>query len=244
MTWNVLYKEKADNILSFVKKIDPDILCCQELTLDSHFNPGRNIPAEIAKQMSADYEYCEALKTEDEKTHEYVTMGNAIFSKFPIVGRRHVFVQKVELPPESAELENRVYVETILDINGYSLKVATVHLSYVPHFTMTEKKLVEAEELYKATAENTKQFVLTGDMNALPGSDIINQLSAGLVNAGPDFEQKTWTTKPFSYAGFEANDLNWRLDYIFTTKDIKVLSSQIIKTDFSDHLPILAEIQT
>jgi hypothetical protein len=29
--WNILYEEKAENILALVKEIDPDIFCCQEI---------------------------------------------------------------------------------------------------------------------------------------------------------------------------------------------------------------------
>jgi endonuclease/exonuclease/phosphatase family metal-dependent hydrolase len=33
------------------------------------------------------------------------------------------------------------------------------------------------------------------------------------------------------------------LDYIFASKDIKVASSEIVNTDYSDHLPILVELE-
>lgn len=64
-----------------------------------------------------------------------------------------------------------------------------------------------------------------------------------LQHVGPDFAQSTWTTKPFSFMGFEENELKWRLDYIFASKQIKVLSSNIIPTEYSDHLPIFAECE-
>ena len=37
----------------------------------------------------------------------------------------------------------------------------------------------------------------------------------------------TWTTKHFSYNGFTETELNWKLDYIFTTKDIKVKETKV-----------------
>jgi endonuclease/exonuclease/phosphatase family metal-dependent hydrolase len=43
--------------------------------------------------------------------------------------------------------------------------------------------------------------------------------------------------------GFEENELNRRLDYVFASKNFKVISSEIISTDFSDHLPILVELE-
>ena len=49
----------------------------------------------------------------------------------------------------------------------------------------------------------------------------------------------TWTTKPFSYNGFKETELKWKLDYIFTSRDIKVKERKLVDTKYSDHLPIL-----
>ena len=54
--------------------------------------------------------------------------------------------------------------------------------------------------------------------------------------------ENTWTTKPFSYNGFEATKLDYKLDYVFTSDDITVKDIRVIKTEYSDHLPILCEI--
>lgn len=243
MTWNVWNEEKADNILTLIKKIDPDIACCQELTQDSIFNPGRNIPQEIAKLMNANFEYQHSMSDVNDNTGEFIDFGNAIFSKFPIKQKRHVYVEQPGPLNSKGRRTNRVYVELTLDINGRSLRVGTVHLTFVPHLITTAKKLDEAEELYKAIKQNSKNFILTGDMNSLPSSAIIKELSRRLKNAGPDFSEQTWTSKPAVYGDWHVNGLNWRLDYIFTSQDVNVLSSKIIKTDFSDHLPIVAEVK-
>lgn len=63
-----------------------------------------------------------------------------------------------------------------------------------------------------------------------------------IKNIGRDYDQKTWTTKPFSYNGFEANTLDWRLDYIFGSSDMVVNSSEMLQTEFSDHLPVIVEL--
>ena len=80
-------------------------------------------------------------------------------------------------------------------------------------------------------------------MNIAPNSESIRQIEKYLVQCGPDYQEPTWTTKPFSYKGFEEDKLRWRLDYAFTTRDVKVINSEIINTEYSDHLPILIEIE-
>lgn len=36
--------------------------------------------------------------------------------------------------------------------------------------------------------------------------------------------------------------LDWRLDYIFGSSDIVVNSSEVLQTEFSDHLPVIIEV--
>ena len=242
MTWNVLWTEKADNVLDLISMVAPDILCCQELTTDSYYNPKRNMPKEIAELLNADYEYREGLTVRDRETAYKVTFGNAIFSKFPIGSRRYVRLRNDKLSAD--ELQKRVYVEIGLDVQGQSLTVGTTHLSYVPYFKMTPMRFKEAENLYKAVGKPSSRFIFTGDMNASPDSAIVRTLAKRFKNVGPDTKQKTWTTKHHSDGDFKVNGLEWRLDYIFVTPDIKVISSQILDTKYSDHLPIVAELDT
>ena len=70
----------------------------------------------------------------------------------------------------------------------------------------------------------------------------MQEIQKYLKNAGPDPSEKTWTTKPFSYKGFEASTLDWRLDYCFVTPDLQITSAEVVKTSYSDHLPILLEL--
>jgi len=242
LQWNVWYHEKYQNIVKFIKKTDADIVCCQELTVNfKEANPGIDVAAEIAK--ACNYNYYFHPQTIYGADGEQVQMGNGIFSKFPISSKVFKYVQRADPNVISYETEDRSYVEVVLDVNGKKLKVGTVHLSYSTAFAMTEKKLAEADKLYEAVQDNHEKFILTGDMNAKPDSPIIEKLEELFIHADPNTARPTWTTKPFSYQGFEANELNWRLDYIFATEDINALDNKILETNYSDHLPVLAEIQ-
>lgn len=42
---------------------------------------------------------------------------------------------------------------------------------------------------------------------------------------------------------FEETELKWKLDYIFTSKDIKIKETKVVDTKYSDHLPILIVIK-
>jgi endonuclease/exonuclease/phosphatase family metal-dependent hydrolase len=242
LQWNVWYHEKYQNIIDFIKRSDADIVCCQELTVNfKEANPGVNVAAEIAKACGYNYYFhpMTIYGTEGEQ----VQMGNGIFSKFPILSKDFKYVQKKDPKIKNYDTEDRTYIEVDLDVDGTKLKVGTVHLSYGKEFKMTDKKQAEGERLLEAVKYNHEKFILTGDMNSTPDSLIIKKLEEMFIHADPNTDRGTWTTKPFSYQGFEANSRDWRLDYIFATEDINVINNKIIDTSYSDHLPILAEIQ-
>jgi endonuclease/exonuclease/phosphatase (EEP) superfamily protein YafD len=116
-------------------------------------------------------------------------------------------------------------------------------MSYTHQFEITPRKTQETDTLVDIISSHKSSYIFTGDLNAVPGSYTINRIAKYLKNAGPDITQATWTTKPFSYDNFEETELKWRLDYIFATDDIKVTSTEILNTNYSDHLPILAKFE-
>jgi endonuclease/exonuclease/phosphatase (EEP) superfamily protein YafD len=137
----------------------------------------------------------------------------------------------------------RVYIEATFDIKGYELTTGTTRMSYTHKFEPTPEKIKETDKLLKFISKHHKKFIIAGDFNAAPGSYTIDKFKEKYQNLGPEFSKKTWTTKPFDYNGFEENDLNWHLDHIFGTKDIKLIESKVLKAEFSDHLPIYSVIE-
>jgi endonuclease/exonuclease/phosphatase family metal-dependent hydrolase len=235
LQWNVLYQEKADNILQLIKQINADIVCLQELTQNSAANPGRDLPAEIS---ALGYQaYYVPTSTEPE-----LTIGNGIFSKLPLIKSKTEYVTREDLSNKDFPQYNRAYIESVLDLDGVRFTVATVHLSYSPGFIFFPDKEREARKFINLVTPNKNRYVLAGDFNATPDSNLIKELDKLLVPAGPGYSEATWTTKPFELYGFSANTLDWRLDYVFTSPDVKALSSEILKTDYSDHLPILTAL--
>lgn len=239
LQWNIWYKEDIQNIAKFLNENKPDIICLQELTINSKDQTIKDTPAYIAEQLGYNY-YFKELPIES-TDGESLMIANGIFSKYPISKSRFVWTTNPNRP-SGYNYELRVYVEVTLKIDNKEVIVGTTHMSFTHRFEGTPNKDNETAHLLKELERHQDSYVFTGDLNALPGSNTIKSIEELLVNAGPDLKLKTWTTKPFSYNGFEANTLDWRLDYVFKTKDIKVLSSEILNTQFSDHLPILTKI--
>jgi endonuclease/exonuclease/phosphatase family metal-dependent hydrolase len=235
MQWNIWYKEDLTNVVNLLKEYNPDIICLQELTI----NPKADIqhaPAFIAEQLGYQY-YHKELPIESTDGGK-IMLANGIFSRFPISKKDFAWINQ----PKGGggyDDEYRAYVEVELDVNGNHISVGTTHMSYTHKFQPTPNKKAETDALIAQIRQHASRFIFTGDLNALPGSYTINSVEHHMGQVGPDMQAKTWTTKPFSYNGFEETDLNWRLDYVFATKDMQMNSTEIIQTEYSDHLPIL-----
>lgn len=235
LQWNVWYLEDTHNIASYLKENPADIISLQELTINHEGQTEHNTPEYIAKQLG--YNFCIGGEdfTEDGEKRWF---GNAVFSKYPIKSHRQSWINE-PIGTGGFDDEYRTYLEAILDVDGTELVVATTHMSYTHEFHVTERKQKETDKLIEELKTvNGKKLIFSGDLNATPGSYTIDQIGSLLKSAGPEPDQKTWTTKPFSYQGFEETELNWRLDYVFTSGHIQVVSSEVEPTEFSDHLPI------
>lgn len=237
LQWNVWYLEDIKNIAQFLKENKADVVCLQELTINFNKQDHVHTPNYIAGQLGY-HVYFQEITFADKE----IKLANAIFSKHPITRSRTVWINR-EQGSGNYDDENRAYAEVVIDVYGTELTVGTVHMSYTHKFEPSQRKLQETKELAIAIAENKSNFILTGDFNAVPNSEVISIIEKHVKNLGPDYDKKTWTTKPFSYNGFVANALDWRLDYVFGSEDIKVVSSEVLSTDFSDHLPVKIDIE-
>ena len=238
LEWNVWYLEDVHNIAKYLKDNPADVIALQELTVNHPGQSEKDTPQYIAEQLG--YLYCTGGEdfTEDGETRWF---GNAIFSKYPIKSYRQSWINE-PVGTGGFDDEYRTYLEAVLDVDNTEIVIATTHMSYTHEFEVTERKRAETDKLVdELKTVSNKKLIFSGDLNATPSSYTIEQIDNLLQSAGPPQDEKTWTTKPFSYQGFEETGLNWRLDYIFTAKDIKVLSSRAEQTEFSDHLPLRAE---
>ncbi len=241
LQWNIWGWEDIRNIVKFLKSHQADIICLQELTVDNPDQIIKNTPPYVAEQLGYNYFYKELPieSTDGQK----IMLANGIYSRFPITKSRFVWINEPLDTTYGYGNEYRAYVEAMLNIKGQTIRVATVHMSYTHRFEITPNKKQETDRLVKELVKNKEKFIFTGDLNATPDSYTIKSISKILESAGPDFSKKSWATKPFSYKGFEESELNWRLDYVFATKDLKPVSAEVLQTEYSDHLPVFVSLE-
>jgi len=241
LQWNIWYKEKIENIVKTIKEIDPDIVCLQELALNCKYNPC--VP-DAPKYIKDGLKFSGFFRIAHRFSNgnKLDALGNGIFTRFPITNSFSELIQEPSAKDNDYSREGRVYVEAKIKINGREVTIGTTHLSYTHRFEDTEARKQEIDNLLRIINRKEERFIFTGDLNSTPDSYAIKELGKIFRCCQPNYSEKTWTTKPFEYKGFREDKLNWRLDYVFATKDIKCVSSEIIKTNYSDHLPVFVRI--
>jgi len=239
LQWNILCDEDPAKIAAFIKEINPDIACLQELT--NGYQPVGDVGKYIAAQtgLYSSYHYGPMAMPDDSSSQ----MGNGIFSKFPIISERWAELQLGVVVEGTVKQDQRSYVETVLKVDGQELTVGTAHLAFRPTMRTSKAKRFSVNRLIKEVTEVSGRYVLAGDFNATPNSWTVNTVKSKLKHAGPALAQKTWTQVPLSFGGRLFDTINWRLDYVFYKGAIKPLQSEILRPKASDHLPILTEFE-
>lgn len=239
MQWNIWFREDIRQIAETIKEHNPDIVCLQELTVNHEDQHVKNTIEYIANELG--YNYYAPLIPLRVLNGQELSLANGVFARFDISKQKREWINEPK-GEGGYDDEYRAYVEVILAIEGKELCVGTTHMSYTHGFEETPSKHEETDKLVSQIKDHDMPYIFTGDLNATSGSYTINSIEKILNNAGPDETQKTWTTKPFSYQGFEENKLNWRLDYAFVNNKVNVKSVKVIETPYSDHLPLLIEL--
>lgn len=233
LQWNVWIDQDIDDVAKVAKSTEADIVCLQELT-KGYPEQNRDDTVEYIRRELGFRAACQTMLIHDDFGRWQ--QANAVFSRFPIIqSRRHWLHEALDHTDQ-----NRGYLEADIWVPDKKLTVATTHASFENCPKGFDHEL---QKLLDITRDRIRDFVLTGDFNQEPDSERIQALASRFKHAGPDWLEKTWTTKPHDFADSVAATLDWRYDYIFTTPDIEVVKSEMIETDVSDHLPVLARLE-
>jgi len=134
---------------------------------------------------------------------------------------------------------------------GKELFVFTTHLDYYGKQSRLEGAALIRRRIAEIAAQ--RSWILLGDFNAPPESDTWHKMTDpidGLATAAdaytvsvtaPTGPQSTWN-------GFEAIEPGRRIDYVFTSTDMKTLNFEILVDErdghfSSDHQPVIAMLE-
>lgn len=236
LSWNIWCGTYLDGVIEFLKTADADIVALQEVVEDDRGNITEIIAKQLGYQcvyvidMRMPLRFLPGQKSDDKRK---IKFGDAILSKYKIKDSK-IF--------ELATVKDvkRLTIGADIEVGNKTLHVFSVHLKHT-HQTPSEVQDLEAENLLKIVPR--ENVVVMGDFNASYGSNAIKKMTEALVDTEIGEETPTWSVYENGCTGCRVESLQYKLDYIFMSHDLKSDSFKVHDSKSSDHLPVSATIE-
>lgn len=246
LSWNIWKGKDLSGVIEFLQNSNADIISLQEVLEKDSENPdligknGRmNMAKLIAGELKYDCIYCKVFTTDRHK--EIYDIGNAILSKHKIEKSACFELSGLKDYKKSSETEPRGMTWADITIGNRTLKTLNTHLAYSHELKPFNLRQNQINKLLEQI--DTKNTILFGDFNTTPHNGELDEILKVLQNTDPDPVKPTWSVYPTNYKGFIINGLEYRIDNIFVSRDIKVKKFKIENSHSSDHLPISAILE-
>lgn len=150
--------------------------------------------------------------------------GNAFISKYPIVKSETIPIPDPKAKRYDGYYETRCVLKATLS-NGIRVLVT--------HFGLNADEQENAVKTVLENLENEK-CVLMGDFNFTPDNVLLNPIKAKMIDTADFFIDKKFS--------IPSDNPSRKIDYIFVSPDINIVSADIPPIVASDHRPHIAEI--
>ena len=185
----------------------------------------------LAERLGMHYAYAANLDRDSAAGQtERRQYGTAVLSEYPIISSENHLLANIEYAERPTE--QRGLLEAVINVEGNHISFYNTHLDH----QRSEQRQSQMEEILTVAEDSGRPAVLVGDLNAVPEAPemttILSQFSDVFAELGQD--------DAFTYP---VENPNRRIDYILTKGDIEPLSAEVIDTDSSDHLPIIADLR-
>jgi len=220
LTWNIHHGEGLDNeydlqrIAGVISSVDPDVVCLQEVDRRTIRSGGIDQAVELAYLLDMEPIFNRCI---DYQGGEY---GDAVLSKLEVRD-----VQRLSLP---GDREPRGVLGVVVAPANEPVLVCSTHFD---HGRDNPSRIEEARIVADFAKKSPIPVILTGDLNALPGSEVLSILDE--VFSIPNDPAPT----------FPAELPQRRIDYVMWSHfpgwqltDTWVVSEPLA----SDHRPVLA----
>ncbi len=152
--------------------------------------------------------------------------GNAVLSKYPIIKAETVGIPDPTVKKYDGYYETRCLAKLTVNV-GEPLNVLATH------FGLNRDEHENARDTILKNLSD-KRCILMGDFNVQPDSDILDPIRA---------KMKDTADGRGDMFSFPSDNPDRKIDYIFVSKDINVLTAGIPVLTVSDHRPHTADIE-
>ena len=221
-------KDSLSALISFIDQQDADILVLPESRINS-------TNKKLRKKLEKIYPY--NLGSEYEANEFY--LETYVFSRYPISNVK--------------QYDNRYIYEVDINLSdNYTIKLLACHLESNQSNSSFRKgkgfinnikngyeiRNKEAKMICDSLSQYQGPLIIAGDLNDISGSNTLNTLQKEL-----DLSDAWWKSG-FGYGATSfSKNLYFRLDHILFSHHFKSTSIEITKVDFSDHYPIVTNLE-
>lgn len=245
ITLNVWYGGKLfDEVVTFLKKENPDILAIQEAydEKDEHLDRAYRTLAVLSKELRLAY----SSFAPEFRLHingSSAVMGNAILSRFQMKEMGAVFFRELfgdiygsvraEIPFYPRNLQH-----VMVDVHGRMLHVFNTHGVWGEDGLDNPRRLEMGRKIVQQV-QGKERVVLSGDFNVNQGTKTIGMLAEVLKDVFEGELITSFNMKQKSGQGFGTAVV----DRIFVSDDIHVLEHYRPDVNVSDHMPLVVELE-
>ncbi len=184
VTWNLWWRFgpwalRRDAILAVLRELRPDVVGLQEVWA---VDGGENLAEWLADGLGLHCAWAPSPapgRWQRRIGDDSVGIGTAVLSRWPVLDRA---VLRLPVP---ADLDDgRLALYALLDAPGHPVPFFTAHLTSGPHGAAVRREQAAALTAFVAQHRNGTAFppVVTGDLNAGPGSSEVRLLRAGALH--------------------------------------------------------------
>lgn len=235
MTYNIHHGEGVDGkvdierIAKLIRDAKADIVALQEVDRGVERTKKIDIMTMLADMTGLTYAFGKNI---DYQGGDY---GNGILTRFPIIEERNLHYKMIR------EGEQRGLLQLVLDVRGQEIVVMNTHIDYRQDDSERVLNVGELREAAKRYGPRT--VIVCGDFNDLPASRTISLMREAFVDTWEAVGQGEGFTYPTATP-------EKRIDYIFVSKPtssgssvVRPVSAQVLRSEASDHLPVLVEFR-
>lgn len=201
----------------------PDILALQEVSRGWLINGSVDTLVWLSQRLGMDYVFGPAADP---------VWGNAVMSRFPLRA-----VRNHRMPNNDEIVMDRGFLTMEVDLGGGEvLEVLATHFHNGEEEEDAAHRMPQALAMLEAV-DSARTVVLLGDLNASPDHpEMLQVAAAGFVDAfvaaGPPGDGFTWP----------ADELDQRIDYVWTSPDLTATDFSMPMSPASDHLAVAVTV--
>lgn len=214
-------KIEYDNFAELIKSLDADVVGLNEVHgkgETENYDPQAEI---LGSKLG--YNGFFAKATEIDGANPF---GNAVLTRCPIKS-----IEVIPIPDPDPKTGNEYYETRCV----LKMKLMQPDITFmITHFGLN---LDEQQNAVKTVLDNMPESrcVLMGDLNVRPDNPVLDPIRKVMNDTASASGEKLLS--------FPSDKPNRKIDYIFTSRDIKTLSVEVPEKVLSDHLPITAELE-